>query len=149
VATPNTIILKPKGAIGRKYEERKASVACMPGHILEVDVNDLYKPNTGNATRVQVTIAIEDGLIGRTTTTQYAIGDTVRAVTLIAGDVFWGLIKNGANAARSSRLVCNADGTFDVTAGGAEVPGEIVRAVDPVDNSAGPGTAWCKMEVIG
>lgn len=134
----NTIVLK--GLDTSRYEEGRASVAIMPGYLIQTHTDGTLKPHaTAGGTFPGAKVAIEDGLIGMTvtgynpiprTTTGYAIGDLVRYHIIKPGDQVQLVLKAGENAAIGSKLSSNGDGTMQVVAGTEGVEFEALEALD-------------------
>ena len=106
-----TIVLN--GPLGRHYEENLASVACKPGHLLELtsDSPQKVKPHTVRGGRVIRSVAIEDAFVGRTIDDEYAIGEVVRQVYADPGDIHQQHQHAGENVLAGDWIISYGDGT--------------------------------------
>ena len=105
----NTILLK--GDLGRRYDEARAIGICSPGHLLQLDsAGKVLKHSTvGGRTNM---IAQENGLLGGTIDTAYAVGDIVPYHIFHTGDMLNFRLPVAAPAVViGDRLISNGDGT--------------------------------------
>lgn len=98
--------------LGRRYEEALASVALYPGYLCQRDSDGKMKPHTVRGGRAERAIAIEDGMIGNTVTTQYAIGSRARYMLGTRGEVYNLMLKAGETIVIGDMLISAGDGTM-------------------------------------
>lgn len=132
--TPNTILLK--GALSRRYEEGRAGGTIKPGHLIALNSsgNLIVHPTAGGVC-TPVSVAIEDGIQGKTIDDAYAATDLVRYVIPQNGDVLYMLLKAGENAPAGGITISAGDGTVKNTTG--TPTGYVGRYDEAVDNSGG------------
>lgn len=149
---PNTIVLKPKDGISRRYEEGRvaAGQTITPGMLIALNSSGeiVVHGSAGVAALNEpvMMIAIEDGLIGRTIDTNYAAGELCRYVILLPGDEFYGILVDGENAAVQSPLTSNGDGKFQVATGTEKTLARSLEALNLVGGAAADGRL--KMRVV-
>lgn len=150
-STPKVILLSANGA-ERPLVERIADAAITPGMLCFINSdNEFAKHATagGNTPRF---IAVENPYSGYTTGAAidhaYATGETVYCIYAQGGDVVYGFLANGENAAIGSPLKSDGAGGFAVwaaqavdEAGAATFTiyegGPIAYAVEALNNATG------------
>lgn len=89
------------------------------------------------------TYALNQSMLNKGVDDPYAIGDLVEAAVLQKGSTAWALIASGANIANGDPLSSNANGTLKAASGTT-----IAIALESKNNSAGPGNARIRVEVV-
>lgn len=74
----------------------------------------------------------------------YAAGDLIQVGQGATGATFWALIGSGQNIAAGNRLESAGNGTLRVFGTGAA----LARALESVNNTAGPGNARLRVETL-
>lgn len=88
--------------------------------------------------------ALEQSMLNRGVDDAYAAGDLAEVMAATPGTTIWALIASGANIAFGAKLGNAGNGLLKAVGGG--VPCAI--AIESVNNSAGPGTARIRIEVV-
>jgi len=127
-------------------EERKAAEAITPGHLLNIDGNGKWIKNTANAANIARTFALERDELGNDIDHAYAIGDQVKAGTFHGGQRVYAFIPSGQNVTDGDYLTGDATGCLTKT--GVTTSLRLGRAVESVDNSAGPGNVRIRVELV-
>lgn len=124
-------------------EDGAASAAVTPGMLVSgITSIAPYATAAGNAARA---FALDRPEMGKTIDDVYAIGDTVKVGVFHQGEHVLALIAAGQNIAADARLEAGATaGTLRVFAAGVV----LARALEAVDNTAGPGNARIRVEVM-
>lgn len=140
---PNTIHLG-----GEKVEvgDVAAGAAITPGLFLErynSSGTPLYRPVNTLGVRCN-TIALNQSMMNLGVDDQYAIGSTVEAGIGAPGSTWWALIASGGNVANGDLLEVKAGGKVGAVTTGTAV----ARALESKNNSAGPGDARIRIELI-
>lgn len=124
-----------------------AGVAITPGMLVErytaAGGVPLFRPNT-QTDKAGSSYALNQSMINLGVDDAYAIGDLVEVGIGQKGATYWALVASGANVANGA-LLGNA-GNGKLKAVGAGIA--IAIAVESKDNSAGPGDARIRVEVI-
>lgn len=90
--------------------------------------------------------ALENDLVGRSISDDYAIGEVVQVGLFPQGSEVLALLGAGENAAKGSPLVSDGDGTLAVAGSGEE--GEVIAfALEAINNTAGSAPARIVVEV--
>lgn len=123
-------------------EDGAASEAITPGHLVK-GVTSIAKQTatTGDLSR---TFALERDEMGKGISTAYAIGDYVKVGAFHAGCHVYAIIASGQNIAADQYLESAGNGTLRAIASGARLG----RALEAVNNSAGPGDARLRVEIV-
>jgi hypothetical protein len=125
-------------------EEWAATEAITPGHLLEMASATTCKKNTKDAEHIPFTVALEREELGNEITDAYASGDYVKAATLAPGDRAYALIPSGQNISAGGFLEADDGGRLVTIASGTR----LARALEAVNNAAGPGDARIRVEVM-
>jgi hypothetical protein len=123
-------------------EEGTASEAITPGHLVQ-GVTSISKRSTA-AIATSKSFALERDEMGDDIDTAYASGDTVKVGHFHSGQRVYAFIASGQNITADQKLEPAADGTLRAIAAGVA----IARALEAVNNSAGPSTARIRVEVL-
>ena len=128
-------------------EEKVASGAIKPGHMIEVDANDKVKvTSVANVARVKMW-AFGDHLQGRTIDDAYAIGERVFYGICKPGDRILARGLNGQDYTVGQLLMPNAAGQLIAYVdAGTNTP--VARVVEFLDNTPGSADAFVKVEVL-
>lgn len=130
--------------MGKPYvtEEGVASEAITPGHLVK-GVTSIAKVSTAALAHPR-NFALEREELGSDIDTAYASGDVVKVGAFHQGSRVLALIASGQNITADAKLEAAADGTLRVFASGVV----LARALESVNNAAGPGVARLRVEVI-
>lgn len=123
-------------------EDGVAAEAITPGHLI-TGVTSLTKHATA-AAQAPPTFALERDEMGKSIDDAYAIGDSVKAGTFYSGQRVYGFIASGQNIAINALLESAGNGGFRVLSTGEA----LVKALEAVNNTAGPGMARIRLEVL-
>lgn len=121
-------------------EEGVADEAITPGHLVD-GVTTIGKHATANGPGRAYALEREE--MGKEITVAYASGDTVKVGAFSPGMRVYAFLPSGANIAADAWLGNNGDGTLKAWASGPY----LARALEAVNNSAGPGEARIRVEV--
>lgn len=123
-------------------EDGVATEAITPGMLVEGVTSIAKHSNAGDpAPRA---FACEREEMGKGIDVAYAVGDTVKVAVLSPGDRVYALVASGQNIAADGQLESAGDGTLRALASGTALG----RALEAVNNSAGPGNARIRVEVM-
>lgn len=141
---PNTIWLGgPRTEIG----DIAASEAITPGMLVErfnaAGVVRYRKHATADVDCVRA-VATEQSMMNLGVDDAYAANDLMEVSEGAGGSYFWMLIASGANIAAGAKL--GSAGNGKLKAVGAGIP--LFAATENKDNSAGPGDARIRVEVV-
>jgi hypothetical protein len=125
-------------------EEDKAAEAITPGHLVDYDASGNLVKNASAADPAARTFALERDEMGKDIDTAYAIGDQVKVGSFHLGQRVYGFTPSGQNLAKGAKLESDGAGRFVVLASGEA----LARTVEAVNNSAGPGDARVRIEII-
>ena len=143
-----TVILKGRPHVD---EDGVAAEAIKPGHLVK-GVTSIAKHSTaGGAAARTVALEREELGLGVDTTysgsagssADYAVGDTVKVASFAPGDRARMYIASGQNITADGFLESAGDGTLRAYASGVRV----ARALESVNNTAGPGAAAIRVEI--
>jgi hypothetical protein len=124
-------------------EDWTAGVSLLPGHLVVFNAaGAVVKHNTASGATSK-SFALERNEMGKDIDAPYAVGDVVKVGMFAGGERVLAFIPSGANIAKAALLESNGDGTLKA---GSGVP--IGRAMEAVNNTAGPGEARITVEVI-
>lgn len=140
---PRTIWL---GGPGVEVNDIVANEAITPGMLLERTNNSgspEFKKHAGAGVEGS-TYALNQSMLNRGIDDAYAVGDLVEAVVLQKGSTVYAIVPSGQNLAAGARLQSNGAGKLIAYSSGIA----IARAVVAVDNSAGPGDARIRAEIL-
>jgi hypothetical protein len=124
-------------------EDSKAAEAITPGHLISLNSSgDTIKHATagGRANR----FALERSEMGKGIDDAYAVGDTVKAAAVQKGHRVNALIASGQNITVGGILESAGNGTLRALAAGQP----IAMALETINNSAGPGNARLRVEIL-
>lgn len=121
-------------------EQGSASAAITPGHLV-AGVSTVAKHSTANGPGRAY--ALERDELGKEVGTAYASGDYVKVHNAKPGDRIYALIASGQNISEGGYLGSAGDGTLKAYASGTYS----ARALESVNNAAGPGEARIRVEV--
>lgn len=142
---PNTVHLA--GPVV-EVNDLAAGVAITPGMLI-----DVYAPSAGvvkvrpHATAAgfcQKRVALNLSMLNKGVDDAYAIGDLVELGIGTNGSTFWMLIPSGQNISAGNFLESNGDGKLRVFGSGSR----LFQALEDKNNSAGPGDARIRVEVV-
>lgn len=123
-------------------EDGSASEAITPGMLVQGTTSIAkHASSGGNAAR---NFALEQDYLGKDIDEAYASGDQVRVGAFHQGCRVYALLPSGANITGGNFLESNGDGTLKAYGSGVVV----ARALESVNNSAGPSTARIRVEVV-
>ena len=143
MTTPRVVTLKGCPILN---EDGAATEVIKPGHLVK-GVTSIAK-QTATTGVVPARYAQERDELGRGIDTtygvespNYAVGDTVKVGAYHAGCEHAAWIASGQNIAADDRLESAGDGTLAILSSGVA----IARALEAVNNSAGPGDALIRV----
>jgi hypothetical protein len=141
---PRTIWLGgPRTEIG----DIAASEAITPGHLVErfnaSGVIRYRKHATAGGDTVRA-VATEQSMLNLGVDNAYAAGDLMEVSELGPGGYVWMIIASGQNIAAGQKLESAGNGTLRALASGTP----LFAATENKDNSAGPGDARIRVEVV-
>jgi hypothetical protein len=125
-------------------EERAATEAITPGHLLKHASATTCSKQTGNAANVPRAFAVERDENGKGIEDAYASGDTVKEAVCYPGCRVYALIPSGQNISVDSYLEADNAGRLVIYSAGAK----LARALEAVNNTAGPSDARIRVEVM-
>ncbi len=137
--TPKTIWL---GGEVTRVNIETADAAITPGNLIERSATGYKKHSVAGA--LGTTYADNQSSLNLGVDVAYAIGDLVEAIIGRPGTSVWALLPSGANITKGDKLGSNGDGTLHAVGGGTE----IARALESINNTAGPGTARIRVEIV-
>jgi hypothetical protein len=120
-------------------EDGVAASAITPGMFV-TGVTSLSPAAAAAATRA---VACEREEMGKGIDTAYAVGDTVKVAALRPGDHVYALLASGQNLAADAAVESAGSGALRALAAGVRLG----RALEAVNNTAGPGAARIRVEV--
>lgn len=123
-------------------EDGVASAAITPGMLVQGVTS--VAPHSTAGGRAVAAFACEREEMGKGIDTVYAIGDTVKVANLPPGSRVYAIIPSGQNIAEGGALESNGNGMFRAFAAGTV----ILRALEAVNNTAGPGAVRIRSEVV-
>jgi hypothetical protein len=141
---PNTIYLG--GGQRVQIGDLAASEAITPGMLVE-RFNNAGVIRWRKSTRTDkrnTLVATDHPMANKGVDDAYAAGDLVEVSEGNTGDTFWMLIASGANIAAGAQLTDAGNGK--IKAVGSGIP--CFEALENVNNSAGPGDARIRVEVV-
>jgi hypothetical protein len=121
-------------------EDGAASEAITPGMLVQGTTSLAKFATAGGPAPLRV--AMERDEMGKGIDDAYAAGDTVKVANLAPGDRWNALIASGQNIAANAWLEPAGDGTLRVFSAGTR----IARALEAINNSAGPGNVRLRAE---
>jgi hypothetical protein len=141
---PRTIWLGgPRTEIG----DIAASEAITPGHLVERFNSSgtirFRKHATAGGDTVRA-VATEQSMLNMDVDDAYAAGDLMEVTEGAPGTSLWMIIGSGENIAAGEKLESAGDGTLRALASGTP----LFAALENKDNSAGPGVARIRVEVV-
>lgn len=123
------------------------SEAITPGHLIERHSEGgaaKFRKHTTAGGDTAPIFALNQPELNLGIDDNYADGDLMSAAFGHRGSTFYAIIGSGVNVAAGAQLESAGDGTLRALASG--VP--LATAIEDTDNSAGPGTMRCRVEVI-
>ncbi len=137
--TPRTIHL---GGPVTEVNDLHASGAITPGHFLDRSAGKYIKHASAGV--AGSTIALDQSEMNKGLDDAYADGDLVKAGVGVPGTTFLAFVPSGQNLADGAglehdgagRLIAHSTGTI------------VAKAIEAKDNSAGPGDARMRVEVV-
>lgn len=140
---PNTIHLAGPAT---EINDLSASEAITPGMLVEMFTSATvtrFRKST-LTDKQNSTFAVQRAYANDGVDSAYALADLVDAKIGAPGCVIWGLVASGANLAKGALLTDAGNGYFKAVGSGVA----IARALETVDNSAGPSTARIRVEFV-
>ena len=141
---PNTIVL---GGPVTVVNDLAATEQITPGMLIErTDVAGVakFKKHAGQGLEGSI-YATEQSMLNLTVDDVYAAADLVEAAVGAPGATIWALVASGANVAAGAKLCSGGNGLLEAVGGGDLT---IAVVLEATDNSAGPGNARIKVEVV-
>jgi hypothetical protein len=137
MAVKRSIVLRGSPIIN---EDGVTATAITPGTLVKgVTTIAAQDSDGGYAPR---TLALERDEMGKDIDVAYASGDTVKVAAFKPGERALALIASGQNIAEDGHLESAGDGTLCAYGSGVV----LARALEAVNNSAGPGNARIRVE---
>jgi len=125
-------------------EDAAAAEAITPGHLVTLNGSGLVIKHATAAAACARRFALERDEMGKDIDTAYASGDRVKVGSFHQGQRVNAIIASGQNIAITGLLESAGNGTLRVLAAGVA----LARALEAVNNSAGPGDARLRVEII-
>lgn len=125
-------------------EDSKAAEAITPGHLVDFDGSGNLIKHANAGGFVSKAFALERQELGKGIDDAYAIGDYVKVGVFPPGTRVNAIIASGQNISKGNYLESAGDGTLRILNSGERIG----RAVESVNNSAGPGTARIAVEIV-
>lgn len=144
MATRRVIALLGQPEILDDEEMCEAAEAITPGHLVGWNAGGLLVKHAtagGNAAR---NFALEREELGDDIDTAYASGDQVKVGAFKQGDRVYSIIASGQDIEKGEFLESAGNGKLRVLASGTP----LAQAVEDVDNSAGPGDARLRVQIV-
>lgn len=142
----NRIILNYRVQVHEKESKLKTGSSIMPGMLLQFDGFDIVKPHaTAAAIPKPLIIAVEaPWREGSGIDDAFDVaGEVVPYHYLLPGEEVYALLAAGEDIEAGDLLESNGDGTLQ-----ADTSGDLFRALETVDNSAGYGAVRIHVEVL-
>lgn len=124
-------------------ENDKAAAAITPGMLVEQNGSSDLIPHGTATGYAQRNFALEREEGGRDIDTAYAVGDYVKVGAFAPGDHVNALIASGETVNEDQYVESNGDGTVQ-----AGTTSRVGRALETVVNTAGPGMARLRIEIV-
>jgi hypothetical protein len=140
---PRTVHL---GGKGTEINTVVAGEAITPGMLIELaDYSGTvkYKKHASTSKEGRV-YALDRPESNKGVDDAYSSGDLVKAIALWPGATVWAFIASGQNITGGNYLESAGNGTLKVYSSGIK----IAQAVEAVNNSAGPGNARIRVEIV-
>lgn len=125
-------------------EEHVATEAMTPGHLLARASTTTISKNAVASADIALLFAMEREEMGKGITDAYAIGDVVKVAVCYPGCRVYAFIPSGQNISACGYLEADATGCLKAYSAGKR----LAQALEAVDNSAGPGDARIRVELI-
>jgi hypothetical protein len=126
-------------------EEEPATEAITPGHFIELTSTG-WRKNTANAANIAPIVALEREEFGKEIGDAYATNDYVKAAALAPGMRVYAFIPSGQNIAKGAYLTGDAAGRLSSSGVAAGI--RTAQALEAVNNSAGPGDARIRVQIV-
>lgn len=125
-------------------EDAAAAEAITPGMLCTLNGSGLWIKHATAGGACPRDFALERDEMGKDIDTAYAIGDTVKMGAFTQGDRVNTLIGSGQNIAVGALMESAGNGTLRVFGTGIVLG----RALEAVNNTAGPGSARLRVEIL-
>ncbi len=125
-------------------EDSVAAEVLTPGQLVTFDGSGNLIKHASAGAKASPAFVLEREEMGQGIDDTYAIGDVVKVGVFYTGCRVLALLPSGANISKGTRLESNGDGTLKAF-GSGEIIG---RALEAVNNTAGPTTARITVEII-
>jgi hypothetical protein len=134
-------------------EEDRAAEAITPGHLIDFDASGNLVKHAGAGLNAAPMFALERDELGDDITTAYAASDIVKVGHFHKGQRVYALIASGQNISKGEYLESDGAGrlrdqTTDAATDDTQRVSTVARAIEAVDNSAGPGDARIRVIVV-
>lgn len=137
----NTILLKGRGI----RKEAVAAATITPGNLLTFNSSGLLLKHATEGGAVIPLFAVENDLLGKMISDDYAANDYVQAEYLSAGMEVLTWLAASENVAKGALLSSKGNGALRATTSGHVV---VAQALEAVDNSAGGSAVRIKVVVF-
>lgn len=124
-------------------EDLAATGAITPGHLVDFSGTGVAKHASAGGIAAR-TFALERDELGNDIDVAYAIGDTVKVGSFHQGQRVYTFIASGENIAKGNFLESDGAGRLRIYSSGVR----LARALEAVNNSAGPGDARIRVEIV-
>jgi allophanate hydrolase subunit 2 len=139
----NVVILLGEPIYNEDYAQ-KTGEAIVPGMLVEFNSSGTVQKHATAGGDCSPDFAMERDEMGNDIDDAYADGDTVKVGSCHSGMRVHALIASGQNIAKADYLESAGNGTLRVLASGTR----LARALEAVNNSAGPGTARIRVVIV-
>ena len=149
-ANPDTILLKGNGL----FKEALAGTAITPGYLIQRSADGDVDPHASAASTANKLFAVENELLGKEITVDYAVGDKCYFVAPERGAEIYALVAAAAPAiVIGDYLESAGDGTLrkvavDTATDQGQRAAVVAQALEAVDNSGGGTEARIKVEIL-
>ena len=127
-------------------EDAAAAAAITPGHLVELTSSGTVQKNTDDAANVAPDFALERDELGKDIDTAYAADDYVKVGHFCPGQRVYAWIASGANITKGAYLTGDTAGRLTATSVSATV--RLAQALESVNNTAGPGDARIRVQIV-
>ena len=125
-------------------EHEKAGAEITPGMLLEFDSNGDVIPHGTAGGSASRDFAGHREEMGQDIDDTYAVGETVKVMHFAQGMRVNAIIPSGQNISKDGFLESNGNGMLKAFGSGQRVG----RALEAVNNTAGPGSARLRVEIV-
>lgn len=142
---PNRIFLGGEPKTPTVVNDIAAKEAITPGMLVVLDNNSgVHTWKIANTAKHPTTsVALDELMLNQGVDDACEAGDLIQVAELVPGHTFWALIASGASISFGDKLENAGNGKLRAWTDASRA----FRAIETVDNSAGPGDARIRVEV--